>query len=407
LGFKVRLLYINVLVQTLKMKQTILAGIFAGAMIAGLVFSPMLLGSPQSANALNTEPVTETGKTKHVTLIANEGVVQVAPDNALHPGGVMYNAYTFNGSIPGPTIGIDEGDNLTITLINEGKLIHSYDLHAGLGPKKALSFGDTESTSVSPGETRTGWLQGVNAGSWLYHCGADSLNGVWEHIANGMYGNIVVHPQNEEPAKEFSVVFSEIYNAADPGVFNEVNGTGSFDIAKFLNEQPDLMLTNGMAFKYVPSVGSVSKLELNPNATVFQVQPGEPTRWFITNPGPNEGVAFHFIAGQLDNRDGFNTEANSYGAVDLNDESWWVPVGSSSVIETTFPDEGIYVGVDHNMADVVKGAAFAVLATPNATATDIPEGAWVPPLGSDYSGGDQQAQWVADMESGASSDAGN
>jgi nitrite reductase (NO-forming) len=384
------------------MKQTILAGIFASVMVAGLVFSPTLIGSPQSANALNTEPVTDTGVTKHVTLIADENVVQVAPDNALHPGGVMYNAYTFNGSIPGPTVGIDEGDNLTITLVNEGELIHSYDFHAGIGPKKALSFGDTESTSVNPGETRTGWLQGINAGSWLYHCGADSLNGVWEHIANGMYGNIVVHPQNEQPAKEFSVVFSEIYNAADPGVFNEVNGTGSFDIGKFLSQDPDLILTNGMSFKYVPSIGSVSKLDLNPNATVFQVQPGEPTRWFITNPGPNDGIAFHFISGQQDVRDGYNVDANDYGTVSLNDEAWWIPPGSSSVIETTFPDEGIYVAVDHNMADVVKGAAFAILATPNATDTDHPEGTWVPPLGSEYSGGDQQAQWIADQEPGPS-----
>lgn len=386
------------------MKQTILAGIFAGIMVAGLVLSPILVGSPQSANAFNTD-VTPTGKTKHVTLIADENVVQVAPDNALHPGGVMYNAYTFNGTIPGPTIGMDVGDNLTITLVNEGELIHSYDFHAGIGPKKALSFGDTESTSVNPGESRTGWLQGVNGGSWLYHCGADSLNGVWEHIANGMYGNIVVHPQNEEPAKEFSVTFSEIYNAADPGVFNEVNGTGSFDIAKFLNQNPDLILTNGMSFKYVPSVGAVSQLELNANATVFQVQPGEPTRWYITNPGPNDGIAFHFISGQQDVRDGYNVEAEDYGTVSLNDEAWWIPPGSSSVIETTFPDEGIYVAVDHNMADVVKGAAFAILATPNATATDHPEGTWVPPLGSDYSGGDQQAQWVADQEGSSDAEA--
>jgi nitrite reductase (NO-forming) len=379
------------------MKQTILTGIFASILVAGFISYPLIVGNPQSAAALNTE-YNLSGKTKHVTLIANENVVQVAPDNALHPGGVMYNAYTFNGSIPGPTIGIDQGDNLTVTLINQGKLIHSYDIHAGLGPHRALSFGNEPSTSVQPGESRTGWLIGLNPGSWLYHCGADSLNGVWEHIANGMYGNIVVHPNNEEPAKEFSVVFSEIYNNADPGVFNEVNGTGSFDIAKFLNEQPDLMLTNGMSFKYVPSVGSVSKLELNPNATVFQVKPGELTRWYITNPGPNEGVAFHFIGGQLDNRDGFNQNADTYGTVDMNDESWWVPVGSSSVIESIFPEEGIYVGVDHNMADVVKGAAFAVLATPNATATDIPDGAWVPPKGSDFAGGDQQAQWVAQME---------
>ena len=74
-----------------------------------------------------------------------------------------------------------------------------------------------------------------------------------------MYGTIVVHPQNEEPAKEFSVVFSEIYNAADPGVFNEVNDTGSFDIGKFLNQNPDLIITNGMSFKYAPSVGKQDK----------------------------------------------------------------------------------------------------------------------------------------------------
>jgi len=98
------------------MKQTILAGIFAGIMVAGLVLSPILVGSPQSANAFNTD-VTPTGKTKHITLIADENVVQIAPDNALHPGGVMYNAYTFNGTIPGHTIGMDVGDNLTITLV--------------------------------------------------------------------------------------------------------------------------------------------------------------------------------------------------------------------------------------------------------------------------------------------------
>ncbi|MPZ07106.1 MAG: multicopper oxidase domain-containing protein [Nitrososphaeraceae archaeon] len=373
--------------------KSILTCFLTSILIAGFAFYPFVVGNPQSTQAFNTD-VIPGGKTKQVTLITNETVVQVAPDNALHPGGVAYNAYTFNGTIPGPTIGIDQGDNLTVTLTNEGKLIHSYDFHAGLGPKKALSG------SVQPGETKTSWLQGVNAGSWLYHCGADGLNGVWEHIANGMYGTIVVHPQNEEPAKEFSVVFSEIYNNADPGVFNEVNGTGSFDIGKFLNQNPDLMLTNGMSFKYAPSVGTVSKLDLNPNATVFTVKPGELTRWYITNPGPNDGVAFHFISGQLDVRDGFNAATNSYGVVNMNDETWWIPPGSSSVIETVFPDEGVYVAVDHNMADVVKGAAFAVLATENATATDHPEGSWVPPQGSEFSGGSQQAQWVSSTESG-------
>ena len=71
----------------------------------------------------------------------------------------------------------------------------------------------------------------------------------------------------------------------------------------------------------------------------------------------------------------------------MNDETWWVPVGSGSVIEATFPDEGIYVGVDHAMNNVLKGGAFAVLATQNSTETDHPAGTWVPPKGSDMVSG--------------------
>ena len=88
-----------------------------------------------------------------------------------------------------------------------------------------------------------------------------------------MYGGIIVHPQNERPAKEFYVVFGEIYNRADGGLFKKVNGTGSFDLGKFLKNENDLELTNGMAFKYVPAIGSVAKIPLNNDAKVFMVKP--------------------------------------------------------------------------------------------------------------------------------------
>src|SRR5215218_5062452 len=81
---------------------------------------------------------TDTGKTKRVTLIAKESVVQVAPDNALHPGGIKYNAMTFNGTIPAPVIAVDQGDTLRVTLRNDGKAFHSLDFHAGLGPSEAV-----------------------------------------------------------------------------------------------------------------------------------------------------------------------------------------------------------------------------------------------------------------------------
>jgi hypothetical protein len=195
-----------------------------------------------------------------------------------------------------------------------------------------------------------------------------------------MYGGVVVHPRDERPAKEFYVVFGEIYANNVQGLFTPANGTGTLDLNKFLEGNPDIVMTNGMAHKYVPEIGAFTKIPLNPDAQVFQVQPGELTRWYIVNGGPSDGVAFHFISGILSVHDG--SVQNRYGTQVLNDESWWIPPGSGSVIEITFPEEGIYVGVDHAMDDVLKGAAFAVLATPESTPDDHPAGTMVPPRGS-------------------------
>ena len=380
--------------------------------VASLLVASFLLASSialvpyfSGNNVVNAQAKEDQGKVKHVTLIASEKEVQVAPDNALHPGGVTYNAMVFNGTIPGPVISIDQGDTLNVTLKNEGQTIHSMDFHAGFGPDKA------NSGSVKPGESKTWTLKGVNPGVFFYHCSADALNGIWEHIANGMYGGIVVHPSNEEKAKEFYLVFGEIYNKADNGVFVGANGTGSFDVAKLLSDQPDLVLTNGMAHKYVPAVGQVNKLVINKDAELFKVKPGELTRWYIVNAGPNDGVSFHFISGMIDVKDGSNIANNGYGTQLRNDETWWIPPGSGSVIESTFPDPGIYVGVDHSMKDVVKGAALAVVAAENSTATDHPTGTCVAPKGSESvvcaaSAGSEQAS-SSGSESGSGSQSGS
>jgi nitrite reductase (NO-forming) len=359
------------------MNKPIIAGIAAGILLAG-----MMLGSiPGFLSAQAQDQQTTTSNPKKVLLIADEVDVQIAPDNALHPGGVMYRAMVFNGTVPGPVISVDQGQPIEFTLVNEGDVIHSIDFHAGDGPSAAVGDGATETGStLQPGQSATWTWTPPYAGVFFYHCGADGLNGVWEHIANGMYGGIVVHPPNEQPAKEFYVVFGEIYSSNVEGVFTPANGTGNFDVAQFLTGNPDIVMTNGMAHKYVPAIGAISKLDLNPNAEVFQVQPGELTRWYVVNAGPNDGVAFHFISGILSVHDG--SVQNRYGTQVLNDETWWIPPGSGSVIEITFPEEGIYVGVDHAMNDVVKGAAFAVLATPDSTPDDHPAGTMVPPRGS-------------------------
>src|ERR1051325_754184 len=327
------------------MNKVVTVGVVMGVLLAGLIFSPILLGKyPQQAQAQTQQ---STGKTKKDLLVASEKEVQVAPDNALHPGGVKYNAMVFNGTIPGPVIAIDQGDTLEVTLRNDGKLVHSMDCHAGFGADKA------NSGPVKPGESKTWQLQGVYPGVFFYHCSADALNGIWEHIANGMYGGIVVHPTNEKPAKEFYVAFGEIYNTKDQGLFKAVNGTGSFDIAKFVADNSDLELTNGMAFQYVPAIGQVVKL-------------GELTRWYIVNGGPNDFLSWHFIGGILTVRDGTSSDGNDFGTIDKNDETWTVPPGSASVFESVFPSPGLYVGVTHSLVGALKGGAIAILAADNS-----------------------------------------
>jgi nitrite reductase (NO-forming) len=360
------------------MNKPVIAGIAAGILLAGLILGPVpwFLGA-QAQEEQNTASTTP----KRVTLIADEVDVQISPDNPLHPGGVMYRAMVFNGTIPGPVISVDQGQPIEFTLINEGDVIHSIDFHAGNGPSAAVGATASETGSnVQPGQSVTWTWTPPYAGVFYYHCGADGLNGVWEHIANGMYGGIVVHPENERPAKEFYVVFGEIYTNNVQGLFTPANGTGTLDLNKFLAGNPDIVMTNGMAHKYVPEIGAFSKIPLNPDAEVFQVQPGELTRWYVVNAGPNDYVAFHFISGILSVHDG--SVQNRFGTQVLNDEGWTIPPGSGSVIEITFPEEGIYVGVDHAMNDVLKGAAFAVLATPESTPDDHPAGTMVPPRGS-------------------------
>lgn len=342
------------------MNKAIVAGLAAGVLIVGLVLSPVFTGFP----LLSTAQADHEAETRHFTLIADEAVVQVTPSShALWPG-LMYRAMVFNGTVPGPVISVNQGDMVEITMVNEGDVIHSMDFHS------AITTAGANSGPVLAGEEKTWSFEAVNAGAFFYHCSADGLNGVWEHIANGMYGGIVVHPHNEKEAKEFYVVFGQIYTSS-----TSANVTGGFDFNKFMAKNPDLVLTNGMAHKYVPEIGGVAKIPLNSDADIFMVEPGEQTRWYIVNAGPNDGIAFHFIGAMMDVKDG--SIKNRYGTQFKNDETWWIPPGSATVIEAVFPEAGVYVGVDHEMTDVVKGGAFAVLATGDATDSDHPDGTMV------------------------------
>ena len=163
----------------------------------------------------------------------------------------------------------------------------------------------------------------------------------------------------------------------------DANGDGpaihAFDLNAFVAGDNNIMVTNGEAFNYAPFIGAQwndptpatshhNLVILNPldvgagvlNGVPLVAPIGENTRWYITNPGPNNALAWHFIAGQMDVRDG-STPKKLMSPV-KNEETWTIPAGSSSITDTVFPSVGPYIGITHKLNDVVKGGAFAVIA---------------------------------------------
>jgi nitrite reductase (NO-forming) len=238
--------------------------------ISFFAFSLILIVTSISSYYVNA--LADQMELKKILLIADQNILKISPDNIFHPGGIYYNAMTFNGSIPGPTIKVYEGEVFQLTIKNDGELVHSIDFHGINGPSQSLSG------SIPPGTNKTIEIKAEYPGVFVYHCDGDNLNGIWDHIASGMYGGFIVHSKNEKPANEFLISFNEIYNNKDLGFFNGTSNTvGTFDMEKFLNNTPDLILTNDMAFKYFPFMGTIARIPINENAEEFNVQVGELT----------------------------------------------------------------------------------------------------------------------------------
>jgi hypothetical protein len=109
---------------------------------------------------------------KKILLIADENILKISPDNLFHPGGIYYDSMTFNGSIVGPTIEVDEGELFQLTIRNDGELVYSIDFHGINGPSQSLSG------SIAPGTNKTIEIKAEHPGIFVYHCDGDNLNGI-------------------------------------------------------------------------------------------------------------------------------------------------------------------------------------------------------------------------------------
>lgn len=270
-------------------------------------------------------PITRTEPaTVRVTLTIKEVTAELA-------GGTTYDFWTFEGTVPGPMVRVMEGDTVELTLTNppESSIGHNIDLHAVNGPG-----GGAAVTTVNPGESKTFTFKALHTGVFIYHC---AFPPPMHHIAQGMYGAILVEPRGGLPPvdREFYVVQGDWYTA---GAFGD-QGHQVFSGPKAMAEQPEYFTFNGHL---------AALTEMYP----LQASVGESVRLYFGVGGPNVGSNFHII-GEIFDRV-FTGSPETYIA---NEESWYVPPGSASAFEFTVDEPGEYLLVDHALYRVSKGAA--------------------------------------------------
>lgn len=238
--------------------------------------------------------------------------------------GVLYDAWTFDSTVPGPVVRVTVGDTVEFTIVNVSMMQHSMDFHAAeIAPSRAY-------VNVNPGDSLTFTFVARVPGAFMYHCGTAP---VAAHIANGMYGAIIVDPRTPlPPAREFVLVQSEFYLGEPFGA----DSVRRLDWDQLLALAPDHVVFNGVASQYA--------------SHPLQVEVGEPLRFYVVNAGPNRVSAFHVVGAVFD-----RIYAGGFGAPLQGVQTWNIPVGGGAVFDFRLVEEGLYPFVTHAFSDATKG----------------------------------------------------
>lgn len=270
----------------------------------------------------------------HATkLIVNMEVVE---EEMRLADGVSYMMWTFGGSVPGKFIRAREGDMIEFHLQNhpDNKLPHNIDLHSVNGPG-----GGAESTFTAPGRETVFSFRALNPGLYVYHCATAPVG---MHIANGMYGLILIEPAEGLPEvdKEYYVMQSEFYTRGDYGE----RGLQSFDMDRAIREDPEYVVFNG-------SVGAMM------HEQAITAERGDNVRLFVGNGGPNLTSSFHVIGEIFD-----KVHYEGGDQIQTNVQTTSIPAGGSAMVEFETEVPGEYILVDHAIFRAFNKGALATLA---------------------------------------------
>ncbi|HVR13643.1 MAG TPA: multicopper oxidase domain-containing protein [Gaiellaceae bacterium] len=284
--------------------------------------------SPANADALATAhkaypaalPAVAPGAVADVNLVLKDITVEIAP-------GVKYAAWAWAGGAPGPVIHVRQGQLVKITLTNSGAIPHSVDFHAArVAPDKAF-------TDVMPGKSVSYTFRANDPGVFMYHCGTKP---VLMHIANGMYGAIVVEPPAgvlPKVDKNYVLVASEWYLSSDG-----LKTPAQFNMDKAHARTPDWMTFNGYAGQYVKHP--------------LTAKPGQTVRFWVVDAGPSLDTDFH-IVGTVLNRAWIDSGLTNKPLENVQTVA--VPAGGGGVFDVKIDTPGLYPFVSHAFAAVDQG----------------------------------------------------
>lgn len=259
--------------------------------------------------------------------------------------GVEYRYWTFDGDVPGRMIRVREGDTVEVEFSNNpsSTVPHNVDFHAATG-----QGGGAAATFTAPGRTSTFSFKALQPGLYIYHC---AVAPVGMHIANGMYGLILVEPKEGLPKvdKEFYIVQGDFYTKGKKGA----QGLQPFDMDKAVAEQPEYVVFNG-------HVGSIA------GDNALKAKAGETVRMYVGNGGPNLVSSFHVIGEIFD-----KVYVEGGKLINENVQSTIVPAGGSAIVEFKVDIPGSYTLVDHSIFRAFNKGALGQLKVEGAENPEI------------------------------------
>ena len=281
-------------------------------------------GEARVGTAVDSAPVDPTPPPRasahlvHVRFVIHDTLIEVSP-------GVAYRAWSFEGRVPGPTVRVTQGDSVDFTLVNHGTIPHSMDFHAAqIAPNKYY-------VNVMSKDSIHYQFVAEVPGVFMYHCGTAP---VAAHIANGMYGALIVDPRSPRPpARELVLVQSEFYMFPDT-----TSQPRSLSWERLLGLAPDFVTFNGRASQYATHPITVKVNEL--------------VRLYVVNAGPNRFSSFHVVGGIFERVFVDGSQTSPLAGV----QTVSVPVGGGSIFEIRLKQPGEYPFVTHAFADATKGA---------------------------------------------------